>query len=198
MTGCDSDTLGLSNSVSELLEAGCNSLDCPYKVISSEDMLACVVEGNQKLERIRKEKIEKGEQLGDEEEAVMFGNDVVGLFPSITSARTGKIVRCKVEVSKLKFEGMKFKRVSLYVSLNQEKTGDLKELKRYFPWRRKTGGTAPGMNNVEVNSRDKMEDSYWVWPDSEPTARHRKMMIAGTAEIGKRTLFENFMFSFGG
>ena len=35
VTGCDSDTLGLSNSVSELLEAVCNSLDAPYEEISS-------------------------------------------------------------------------------------------------------------------------------------------------------------------
>ena len=37
-----------------------------------------------------------------------------------------------------------------------------------------------------------------MWPDSEPTARHEQLMVARAAEIGTRTLFENFMFSFGG
>ena len=59
------------------------------------------------------------------------------------------------------------------------------------------GGTAPGRNNLEINSRDKMGDSYRVWPKKEPTERHRQMMIARAAEIGSRTIFENFMFSFG-
>ena len=67
-----------------------------------------------------------------------------------------------------------------------------------FPWRRKVRGTAPGMNNIEVNSRDKMGDSYWVWPKKVPTERHEQMMIARAAEIGTRTVFENFMFTFGG
>jgi hypothetical protein len=132
VSGCDSDTLGLSNSVSELLEAVCNSLEEPYEVISSEDMLACVVDCNRRLETIRREKLQAGEALGDQEKLVMCGNDVVGLFPNITSARTGKIVRYKVEESKLRFEGMNFKQVSLYVYLNQEKTGDLSELRRFF------------------------------------------------------------------
>ena len=43
-----------------------------------------------------------------------------------------------------------------------------------------------------------MGDSYWVWPDREPTERHRQMMMARAAEIGTRTIFENFMFTFGG
>ena len=165
VSGCDSDTLGLSNSVSEQLEAVCNSLDEPYGVISSEDMLACVVDCNKRLEKIRSEKTRNGEALDDQEELIIFRNDVVGLFPNITSARTGKIVRYRVQESKLKFEGMNFKQASLYVYLNQEKTGDLQELRQYFPWRRKVGGTATGMNNIEVNGRDKMGDSYWVWPE---------------------------------
>ena len=165
VSGCDSDTLGLSNSVSEQLEAVCNSLDEPYEVISSEDMLACVVDCNKRLEKIRSEKTRNGEALDDQEELIIFRNHMVVLFPNITSARTGKIVRYRVQESKLKFEGMNFKQASLYVYLNQEKTGDLQELRQYFPWRRKVGGTAPGMNNIEVNGRDKMGDSYWVWPE---------------------------------
>ena len=151
-----------------------------------------------RLEKLRSEKTRNGETLGDQEELIIVGNDVVGLFSNITSAKIGRIVRYKVQESKLKFEGMSFKQASLYVYLNQEKTGDLQELRRYFPWRRKVGGTASGKNNIEVNSKEKMGDSYWVWPTREPTAKHRQMMIAKAAEIGTRTIFENFMFSFRG
>jgi hypothetical protein len=41
-SGCDSDTLGLSNTVSEFLEAVCNSLEEPYEVISSEDIIIII------------------------------------------------------------------------------------------------------------------------------------------------------------
>ena len=82
VSGCDSDTLGLSNSVSELLEAVCNSLDEPYEVVSSEDMLACVVECNTKIEKIRKEKMEKGEPLGDQEELILMGTMLWACSPT--------------------------------------------------------------------------------------------------------------------
>ena len=99
-------------------------------------MLATVVDCNRKLEKIRKEKIEKGEPLGDDEELILIRTDVVGLFPNITAPRTGMIVSDKVQGSSLKFEGMNFKQASLYVYLNQDKTGDLDELRQCFPWRK--------------------------------------------------------------
>ena len=99
-------------------------------------MLATVVDCNRKLEKIRKEKIEKGEPLGDDEELILIRTDVVGLFPSITAPRTGRIVRYKVQGSSLKFKDMNFKQASLYVYLNQDKTGDLDELRQCFPWRK--------------------------------------------------------------
>ena len=76
--------------------------------------MACVAECNKKLEMTRREKIRKGELLGDQEELIIIGNNVLGFFPNITSAKTGRIVRYKVQESKLKFEGMSFKQVSLY------------------------------------------------------------------------------------
>ena len=79
-----------------------------------------------------------------------------------------------------------------------KKTGDLQELRRYFLWRRKTGGTAPVMNNNEGNNREKIGDSYWVGPDMEPPLKHSQKMMARAAEIGTRTIFENSMFTFGG
>ena len=142
------------------------------------------------------ERKERGDILGDEDEMIIIGNDVVGLFPNITSARTGRIVRYKVQESSLKLEGMSFKQSSLYVYLNQDKTGDLTELRQYFPWRRKVKGTAPGMSNNEVNSRNKMGDNYWVSPRKEATDKHIQMMIARAAEIGTRTVFENFIYTF--
>ena len=40
VSGCNSDTLGLSNTLSELVESVCMAVDQPYEVLSSEDMLS--------------------------------------------------------------------------------------------------------------------------------------------------------------
>ena len=47
VTGCTSNTLGMSNNVSDLLEAVANSEPDPYEVISSEDMLAATKKFNE-------------------------------------------------------------------------------------------------------------------------------------------------------
>ena len=50
VTGCSSNTLGLSNGVSDVLESVANSEEEPYEVISSEDMLAATKRFNEKYD----------------------------------------------------------------------------------------------------------------------------------------------------
>ena len=47
--GCNSNTLGLSNMLSDVLESVAGAITHPYAVISSEDMLARVEEANKKI-----------------------------------------------------------------------------------------------------------------------------------------------------
>ena len=47
--GCSSNTLGLSNMISELLEAVTAAKENPYSVISSEDLLARISDTNELL-----------------------------------------------------------------------------------------------------------------------------------------------------
>jgi len=39
VSGCNSNTVGISNILSDIVESICNSVENPYEVISSEDML---------------------------------------------------------------------------------------------------------------------------------------------------------------
>ena len=48
MAGCNSNTLGLSNLLSDMIEAVCGSIINPYEVISSDDMLSRVESFNKK------------------------------------------------------------------------------------------------------------------------------------------------------
>ena len=62
VTGCTSNTLGMSNNVAELLEAVANSEPDPYEVISSEDMLARTKRFNMKVLAKKEEWIRKRER----------------------------------------------------------------------------------------------------------------------------------------
>jgi hypothetical protein len=99
----------------------------------------------------------------------------------------------------VKFEGMNWKMIALYVWINRDLTGNLKGLRRVLPWRRKTDGTEPGMKNVGVNSKkEETIDKQWVFPDTVPTEVVMRELIARMAEIGVRAICRNFVYTFGG
>ena len=82
------------------------------------------------------------------EEMCLIGCDVVALFPSLSSKRTGEIVRERVLKSKLKFEGFDFNHGRRYILLNKHLTGDLGSLRKTLPWRKKAGGNDPVMTGA--------------------------------------------------
>ena len=51
VSGCKSNTLGLSNILSDMVESVCHSMEEPFEVISSEDMLARIVGFNKEVEK---------------------------------------------------------------------------------------------------------------------------------------------------
>ena len=55
VTGCTSNTRGLSNGVSDFLESVANSIPDSYEVISSEDMLARIEDANKVARKIIEE-----------------------------------------------------------------------------------------------------------------------------------------------
>ena len=110
VSACDSYTVGLSNILSELIESVANAVTQPCEVVRSEDMLARITRCNKDLETLRKQKLENGEHLSEEEEKIfVLGADVIALFPSMTSMRTARIAREEVTKSLIEFEGMNYK-----------------------------------------------------------------------------------------
>ena len=77
------------------------------------------------------------------EEFCLIGCDVVALFPSLTSKRTGEIIRERIMKSRLKFEGFDYKQGRRYIVLNRDRTGNIGKLGKTLPWRKKEGGTKP-------------------------------------------------------
>ena len=56
LSGCSSDSLGLSGLLSDVVESLCQAVQDPFEVISSEDMLSRIQLCNKKIEKIRDEK----------------------------------------------------------------------------------------------------------------------------------------------
>ena len=64
VSGCSSNTLGLSNLLSEMVESVCNSVENPYEVNSDRDMLSRLEEFNNKIEKEKEEKTGIGGKIG--------------------------------------------------------------------------------------------------------------------------------------
>ena len=102
---------------------------------------------------------------------IMVANNVVGLFPAMKEANTGKSVEKQVLHSPIVVKGVKFREVARYVAGNRKLCGDLSEVENVLPWRRKSGkgGKAPGMQNPEMKGKKSGLESVWQFPDNKPT-----------------------------
>ena len=135
---CSSDTLGLSNTLSEVVESVAMAVSDPYEVISSEDMLARIQSCNREINKLRDEnkkvagagcgKDELGQAQLDKNtenaewdwraEYILLGSDVTALFPSLSASNTAKSVRRQIEKSKIEWRNIYNKWLTLYLKLN--------------------------------------------------------------------------------
>ena len=116
MGGCNSDTLGLSNTLSEVIEAVAQSKEEPFEVISAEDMLNRVYKCNDKIKELQ---AKKGPDWKWQEELILLGSDVKSLFPSLSAEKTGRAVRSQFEKSDITWQNIDWKLLTLYVKLNE-------------------------------------------------------------------------------
>ena len=75
VSGCSSNTLGLSNMLSDIVESLCGTIAEPYEVISSEGLLS------------RCEKFNEWASVQEfdwRERYMLLGSDVCALFPSLS------------------------------------------------------------------------------------------------------------------
>ena len=99
VSGCTSNTLGISNFLSDIVESVCTAVKDPYEVISSEDLLYRVEKFNKEIEKERAEKLSEGLDYDWRKDWMLIGSDVSALFPSLTRDRTAKAVRRQTEKS---------------------------------------------------------------------------------------------------
>ena len=82
--------------------------------------------------------------------------------------------------------------------MNEEYTSDLDKLRCLLPRRLTKPGVKPSMKSKWVNSKDVLEDDDWTYPPIIPSEKQRRLIMGHVAEIGTRTIFENFCYQFSG
>ena len=134
----------------------------------------------------------------EEMELCLLGLDVEALFPSMTSARTGEIVRRRMMKSKMKVEGFQWKVGLVYILMNKHLTTNLGKMWKILPYRRKVGGNAPGMASKAMVGKDGDVEDQWIFKTKEVSKEQLMEIVARCTEIAIRIIFENFMYNFGG
>ena len=150
--GCNSDTLGLSNTLSEVVEAVAMSIEEPYEVVSSEDMLSRIYECNEKIENMRKNKPENWDWKN---ELILIGTDVQSLFPSLSASNTGKAVRSQFAKSKIVWDNVDWKMLTLYIKLHEYywKENELEDVLPYLPIRKTNSGRPPSIDTANLEQK---------------------------------------------
>ena len=147
--GCNSDTLGLSNTLSDVIESVANAVIDPFEVVSSEDMLSRVAGCNQKLKEM---KTQRGQDWDWTDEYILIGTDVQSLFPSLSAERTGLAVREQFEKSIINWENIDWKYISLYISLQEKywKNGEIDSVRKFLPVRKSDIGRPPSIGTENL------------------------------------------------
>ena len=132
--GCNSDTLGLSNTLSDVIESVANTVTDPFESVTSEDMLRRVTSCNNELEKMKRE---KGEHWKWKYEIILIGTDVKSLFLSLSANLTGKAAREQFSKSTITWENVNWDLITLYIMLQENywEFGELSAVRRYLPIR---------------------------------------------------------------
>ena len=177
-------------------------MENPTMELTGEDMMLvmdCDHFGPALTEFVREDCLECGQGWVREDNTLcILGNDFISLFPSLDNVTTGRIIRGEVARSTIEFEGFNTKLGLRYIAMNEEYTDELDKIRHLLPRRLTKPGVKPTMKCKWVNSKEVLEDEDWTYPPVTPTPQQRKQIIGHVAEIGTRTIFENFCYQFGG
>ena len=151
-------------------------------------------------EELKKRSCETCEELYKEDKIFsLVGMDAVSLFPSMSADETGKIVRKRVEMSKLKVDGFNWKKASIYIKINKDYTSGIpREVRKYLPVRKSNRGTEPGMGSKGLKIEKGSEKQQWYFHWNTPPEEIQKMMRGLITEIAIKILWGNYIYKFGG
>ena len=124
----------------------------------------------------------------------IVGSDVKALYPSIQSESSGKIIRKRIEKTKLEFEGFSVEKALAYIAMNPELTTDLDEIAHILPSRKSGKTTKLKISAIKQDwdPKDKFE-----FKQVDLSQQDKKNIVARVVEIATRALFQNHGYKFG-
>ena len=128
----------------------------------------------------------------------LLGLDVKALFPSMSARKTGEIIRKRMMKSEMKVEGFNWKMGLVYILMNKNLTSNLGTMWRLLPFRKKTGGTAPGMSSQGMSGKSGRVEDQWSFRIKEVSREQLMEIVGRCAEIAVRIVFKNISYNFGG
>ena len=133
-----------------------------------------------------------GEGVEDDQDIfALIGMDAVALFPSLSGENTARIVRRRVEKSKIIWRGFNWKKATIYIMANENLVEGIdKEVKKFFPIRKSNKGVKLGMASKGMSNKEMSEDKQWYWYRKDPEERIVKKMIGMISQIAIRVLLQ--------
>ena len=121
----------------------------------------------------------------------MVGMDAVALFPSLSGRNTARIVRRRVEESKVEWRGFNWKKATIYIMANKNLVEGIdKDVRKYFPIRKSNRGVTPGMTSEGMNNKELSEEKQWCFYMKNPEGKVVKKM--------PNSYKKNYCYNFGG
>ena len=160
-------------------------------------MLSRIQDCDKKIEKMKREKeAERQEENWDwRQHFILLGSDVTALFPSLSAEKTARAVRNQLEKSKVKWQNIDNRWLTLYIKLNESRISkdDLKEIKKLLPERKSKKGKSPSFSSIDIEKR-------FIWPRLiEYLSESQKSKLLGLAiEQAIIFFFKNFTYTFGG
>ena len=124
----------------------------------------------------------------------LVGSDVIALYPSIQSETTGKIIRERLENTKLEFEGFSQEKALAYIDMNKDLTTDLEDIAHLLPTR-KSGKSSK--LKISAIKQDWNPQEKYDFKNKVLSYQDKKKVIARVVEIATRALFQNHAYKFG-
>ena len=130
---------------------------------------------------------------------VVMGSDVVALYPSMDTRGVGDIVREAVKKSDIDWRGVDYMEAVRYIALNwTEEQCKGSRLRKVLPWRRKKGGTRPGIRGAGPKGPERGDTDQWIFPRVVLSYEDKLEIIGTVLSIATSAMFQHHYYSFGG
>ena len=126
---------------------------------------------------------------------MILGTDVRSLFPSLSAQKTGEAVRQQFKKSKVKWENVDWRLITMYVKLQENywKNNELNGVKLFLPTRKSNIGRPPSIGTDKVEERFK-----WPYTIDHLTDGIKAELMGLVMEVAVAFFFTNFAYTFGG